>query len=96
MTDQHGTPLAKENLLAAGYREFSWNGFAVMEYWKSIASRLGNEFMQRVGVRFGETPGSVNVYVFGTSAYIRAPGVHNIEDLESLVRFLAPRQETSR
>lgn len=43
--------MTPKELKALGYREFSWNSGAIMEYWKPLS--LDEDFTYRIGVRFG-------------------------------------------
>jgi hypothetical protein len=78
------TPLA---LKANKWREFSWNGGTVMEYWKPLADT--DFFDSRIGVRFGEyRRRPYTIYIFSNSTMIRVGNCHSISYLEFLWRLM--------
>ena len=79
--------ITPESLKVNGWREFSWNGGAVMEYWKSLND--ADYFERRIGVRFGEYKNRpLTIYIFGNHTMIQVGNVHHIDHLEMLWQLM--------
>jgi hypothetical protein len=77
--------MTTKELLADGWREFSWNGGRIMEYWKPLG--VPDYFDFRVGVRFGKRE-EPTVYIWSSIGGMRFPSIDTIKKLNALYELL--------
>lgn len=80
-------PLTPEALKKRGYKELSWNGGIIMEYWKPIFPKRGQDV--RLAVRFGEYPDyPFMVYIIMPQVMLGLKHIQTLAEVEALYALL--------